>query len=90
MNTDDLKKRILSRWARFIAAALAATSATACGSKPQVCLEPIDPGDGSADAPSDAPSEAGDAGPDASDDAGPQPCLKVAPDAGPDDGGGNG
>ncbi len=87
MKVDDLKQRILSRRARFIAAALAATSATACGSKPQVCLEPVDPGDGSADAPSDAPA---DAPLDSSDDAGPQPCLKVAPDAGPDDGGGDG
>lgn len=82
MKIDELKRRILSRRARFIAAALAASSATACGgeTKPTVCLEPVDPSDGSTDAPTDAPV-------DGTDDVGPQACLKVAPDSGTNDGG---
>jgi len=68
MSNDELKKRILGRRARFIAAALTSAGigvAPACGgdSTPQVCLTPTQ-SDGGSDA-----------------DATPQPCLFVQPDA---------
>ncbi len=76
MSDDELKRRILSRRARFVAAAIAASTIAGCGTtKPQVCLEPVVPdasGDAAGDAPADAPED------------GPQACLKVAPDAGDD------
>ena len=87
MSEDELKKRILSRRAKFVAAAIAASGIAACGG------EVSGPTDASADGPKDtaadvpqacltAPWDAGDAG-----DAGPQPCLEPpledAGDAGP-------
>lgn len=96
MSEDELKKRILSRRAKFVAAAIAASGiAAACGG------EVTGPGDASTDGPKDtavdvpqpclsAPFDAGDAGPqpcldvplDDAGDAGPQPCLVPPQDGG--------
>lgn len=100
MSEDELKRRILGRRARFIAAALASAgigAAPACGT-PQVCLFPVDIEDSGADADADAdatpqpcltpiePDAAPDAASDGSGDAdaGPQPCLVPIEDAGDD------
>ncbi|CAN5590664.1 hypothetical protein BH09MYX1_BH09MYX1_38440 [soil metagenome] len=73
MSEDELRKRILSRRAKFVAAAIAATGIAACGGDVQ----------GASDASTDAPA---DASKDASKDTGadaPQPCLGISqPDAG--------
>jgi hypothetical protein len=70
--TDDPKRAILARRARFVAAAIAGVTVSACGGQttdpsPQPCLEPsIDAGD-------------------AADDSAPEPCLGMpAPDAEPE------
>ena len=95
MSSDELKKRILSRRARFIAAALAGAgigAAPACGTA-QACLFPAGGGfDSGVDADDEAPPQIcltapqPDAGADAdaaSDaDAAPQPCLVPLEDAG--------
>jgi hypothetical protein len=91
MSNDELKKRILARRAKFVAAALAASglgvAAAACGG------DVTQAGDAGADAAVDSPPQPclsppqGDAGFDApsSDgdaDAGPQPCLVPIEDSG--------
>ena len=98
MSNDELKKRILSRRARFIAAALTSAGigvAPACGGEttPQVCLTPIKP-DSGLDADADATPQAclSPIEPDASIDAtldgdadadvAPQPCLVPIEDSG--------
>lgn len=95
MSNDELKKRILSRRARFIAAALTSAGlgvAPACGGDtvPQVCLTPTQ-SDGGSDADADAAPQpclapmqdsGGDATSDA--DAAPQPCLAPMQDSGGD------
>lgn len=86
MSDDDLKRLILSRRARFVAAALAATGLASCSPTP--CLDIANPpNDASSDAAKDAPSD------------GPQVCLAPIPedsgadapndanDAGPNDAG---
>ena len=100
MSNDELKKRILSRRARFIAAALTSAGlgvAPACGgdTTPQVCLTPTQ-SDGGLDADADATPQAcltpiqPDAGVDATTDANadadaaPQPCLAPMQDSGGD------
>lgn len=85
MSDDELKKRILSRRAKFIAAALAASGIAACGGGVQ----------GPSDAAADAPRDTALDGPqgclsppfDAGGDTGPQPCLEPPLDAGSQDGG---
>lgn len=70
--SDDAKRAILARRARFLAAAIAGVGVAACGGEtegpsPQPCLEPA--------------IDAGDAG----DDGAPEPCLGMpAPDAEPE------
>lgn len=85
--SDELRRKILERRARFVTAAVASAGLAAC----RPCLEVVPPDDGVS---SDA--AVGDAGPghvggaDASVDAVPIPCLSVPPedtgiaDAGPD------
>lgn len=84
MSDDELKKRILSRRAKFVAAAIAASGLAACGG------EVGGPADAAADAPkdtaADVPQPCLSAPFDAGPDTGPQPCLDVAVDAGPDTG----
>ncbi len=87
MGDDEARRILLARRARFIAAALASVAATGtvvvagtegCGGdseqtdagQPEPCLAPI------------VDSGATDGG--GQTDTGPQPCLKIAPDAGPD------
>jgi hypothetical protein len=65
MKTDELKKRILSRRARFVAAALAASSAAACETKAQA------PEGAATETTKDASA------PELVTDAAPQPCLKI-------------
>ncbi len=86
--SDDARKAILSRRARFVAAALTAVGTSAMdGCKPQPCLEPT-PVDAEMRA---APADAGTAPVDKKSDAAeetmapPEPCLKIAmpQDAGP-------
>ncbi len=77
---DEAKKLILARRARFIVAALAGMSATACGGETT-----LPPGGHDAGSANDASADtspmpclgapAPDASPDADIDAGPQPCL---------------
>lgn len=75
MSDDDLKNLILSRRARFVAAALAATGLASCSPTP--CLDIAVP-------PTDASTDANDAAKDAPTDA-PQVCLAPIPeDSGPD------
>ena len=81
MSDDDLKKLILSRRARCVAAALAATGLASCSPTP--CLDVVVP---PSDAASDAPS---DAAKDAPTD-GPQVCLApIQEDSGADAGDGS-
>ena len=80
--SEESRKRILLRRAKFVAAAFAASTAAgqACGGTTQVCLKiSVDAGD------------AGDAG-DASDDADAQPqvCLAPIPPDASDSGDGSG
>jgi len=78
--SDENRKIVLGRRARFVAAALAGMGSAAAldACKPQVCLEP-------AYVPEDAAPDA-EAGTDTSDAgkkdafAEPQPCLSQAPD----------
>lgn len=92
MSHDELKKRILGRRARFIAAALTSAGigvAPACGGEtvPQVCLSPQRE-DSGVDADADATPQAcltplePDAGLDATADGAPQPCLAPPQDSG--------
>jgi len=82
----DIKQCILSRRARFIAAAVAGLSLTpGCDSEPQACLDMAPPFDAGGDGASDASSEPGaclkiqyDSGME--EEAEPQVCLKAAPD----------
>ena len=86
------RDRILARRAKFIAAAVAASGAIACGSsgdttpEPQVCLSPVmDAGpDLGAEAAAclSAPADTGSS--DGAVDTAPVPCLDVAPDTGVD------
>ncbi len=81
MSDDELKKRILSRRAKFVAAAIAATGIAACGG------EVSGPTDAAADGPKDTQADVPQAclsAPIDAGDAGPQPCLDVAPDASDD------
>jgi hypothetical protein len=92
MSDDELKQRILSRRAKFVAAAIAASGLAACGgevSGPIPDASAADaPKDQSVDAPQvclSAPFDAGqDAPADAASDAdaGPQPCLVPPQDGG--------
>ena len=75
MGDGDVKRLILGRRAKFMAAALVGLNAAMCGgttetTQPEPCLSPRDPGRV-----------------DAGEDTGtPQPCLSIRPDAGPDGG----
>ena len=63
MGADDrMKQIILSRRARFVAAALVGVSATTCASKPQVCLEISCDDQNPACSPPDASADATDGG----------------------------
>ena len=74
MNDDKLKNRILSRRAKFVAAAIAAGSLGATDAcSPQPCLDiATPPVDASKDGPDDATNDA------------PQVCLTAPFDAGSD------
>ena len=68
--SDDAKKLVLARRARFVAAAIAGigVATAACDSaEPSVCLSPL------------APKDAGVTDADAKSDADPQPCLSPLP-----------
>lgn len=78
MSEDELKKRILSRRAKFVAAAIAASGIAACGG------EISGPADAAADAPKDTTADGPQPCLGVAFDAGPQPCLDVAPDASDD------
>lgn len=75
--SDDAKRAILARRARFVAAALAGVS-IACGkeaAKPEPCLEPMIDRDAEPMpclSPPPMPVEEEDAG-------APRPCLEIAP-----------
>ena len=81
MSDDELRKRILARRAKFVAAALAATGlgVLACGGE----VKPT--GDAGTDAAADGPPQPCLGAPQP--DAGPQPCLDVAFEDGGDGGG---
>ena len=97
MGTDDAKRLILARRAKFVAAAVAGIAA-ACGgaeTSPEPCLSQVlnrdagPDGEVSSDASADAEPRPcldlplTDASTDAGDDAEPQPCLSpLPPDAG--------
>jgi hypothetical protein len=87
MGHDELKKRILARRAKLVAAALAAGGLAATGIASLEACGGQTPGDAGADAPIDEPQAclsvapypdaASDTGADA--DAEPQPCLSPMP-----------
>lgn len=92
MGDDDVKRLILARRAKFVAAALVSLNAAMCGgstetTQPEPCLSPRDPGrvDAGEDTGTPQPClsvQPTDAGP--GEDAGPQPCLSPPFDAGED------
>ncbi|MGZ3423258.1 MAG: hypothetical protein ACXWUG_10730 [Polyangiales bacterium] len=80
--SDETRRRILERRARFVAAALASTSAACDRVNPMVCLEPppITADDATAKPSSTASASATtSASTPSSADAMPLECLKIAP-----------
>lgn len=81
MSDDEIKRAILSRRAKFVAAAIAAAGLTSSCS-PDPCLSPRREDDASTDAPKDGTTDAPADG--------PQVCLSpIEPDAGADADGGS-
>jgi hypothetical protein len=78
MGDDDLKRSILARRAKFVAATLATAGlGAACASEPQVCLSIVAPDDASTDGAKDGTTDAPVDG--------PQACLSpLPPDSGAD------
>jgi hypothetical protein len=89
MSNDELKKQILARRAKFVAAALAASGlgvAAACGGEVKLATDAG--GEAGTDAAADSPPQPCLGAPQ--QDAGPQPCLDVAFEDGGDAGDGGG
>ena len=81
MGDDDSKRLILSRRARFVAAALASVSAVAQAGActPSPCLEPVPTPVPDAGAARDAGNDADTTGTMPDDSGVPQPCLSTVP-----------